>query len=103
MDDVDVVKAAKDSATYKAKAEFNVAAAVIDVMYKQCLVWFALPFCPMASYLGTVNLFFLFFLTRFDLVSRGKPAKKGFAVSNSEIFYFKVCGAAVGPQLFALN
>lgn len=78
-----------------ARAEFDVAAQIIDLMYKQCLIWCGTVYCPLLPALGTLNMLASFKITRYNVVNFGKNSEKNVGAGNSDRFNLDLLLATV--------
>lgn len=89
-DRLDMIGRARDRAVQSAKSEFRVAGAVIDLMYKQCLIWCVMCTSPMISLLGSLSMLVVFWVFRAALMRFYRPSERAFAAGNSERTFFLV-------------
>jgi hypothetical protein len=78
-----------------ARVEFDVAAQIIDLMYKQCLIWCGTVYCPLLPALGTLNMLASFKITRYHVVNFGKNSKQNTGAGNSDRFNLDLLLATV--------
>ena len=78
-----------------ARQDFDVAAQIIDLMYKQCLIWCGTVYCPLLPALGTLNMLASFKITRFHVVNFGRNSEKNVGAGNSDRFNLDLLLATV--------
>ena len=66
------------------KSEFQLEPSIIDLMYKQALVWIGMVYSPMILGLGMVSMFLSFFVNKWALLWFMKSAAKSTGAGNQD-------------------
>ena len=83
-----------------ARTEFDVAAQIIDLMYKQALIWGGSPYSPMLPLLGTLNILVAFFITKYNVLWFGKNSAANTGAGNTDRFNLMLLFSTVLVTLY---
>jgi len=83
-----------------ARAEFDVAAQIIDLMYKQALILSGSVYSPSLPILGCLNMFVSFFVTKKHVMWFGKNSAANTGAGNTDRFNFTLLFCTVLITLY---
>jgi len=70
------------------KGQFDIPGALVDVMYRQCIVWCGMYFSPMIPVMGTICSIWTFFVRKRFLFNHCGRPKKALGVAKQLKFFY---------------
>ncbi|EPZ36648.1 hypothetical protein ROZALSC1DRAFT_26652 [Rozella allomycis CSF55] len=71
----------------KKPGEFDIAANILELVYRQAIVWFGTPFCPILPFLSMVANLILFHVKKLSLVRFTAPPKRIYSSYKQSIYF----------------